>query len=113
MVSEKIKQHLLKLMLFTINILLVVVGVSYLKQKKYEDSMTQILNKDLSDSAKAEEYAQKIQDQIMQDQNNKKSSISGNTGIVTKQQTVTVPKTIPAVTKQVKVPSTSTTTKTS
>jgi hypothetical protein len=112
MISEKIKQHSPKIMLFAINILLIVVGVGYLKQKKYEDSMAKILNRDIADSAKAQEYAQKIQDEIIQDQNNKQGSISANSGTITKQQTTTVSRTIPAVTKQVTVPSSTTTSKT-
>lgn len=104
---DKIKNFFLGLFVFSINLVLVLVGVFLIKnqhekeiaEKKSLADLEFKNNKDLIDD-KIEEL-QKI---IEKNKNAKIEDISKNTGSVSVEKPTTVTETIPAVTKTVEVP---------
>lgn len=107
MLLEKIKVHSGKIMFFGINMLLIVIGVMYLKQQDLEKALSekrQPLVADIENS---------YQEKIIADRRQKADSVANNSGVVTGEKTVPVTKVVPGETRTVTVPVTTPTTTTS
>ena len=94
MLLEKLKQHSGKIMFFVMNILVVITGVFFMKQKGIEKN----------DIAVADANALSIstldaQPQVTVNQEKAINGVSGNFDTAQQAQTVSVAKTIPVVTK--------------
>lgn len=107
MLLEKIKQHAGKFSFFGINILLIVIGALFMKQKALEKDLANSSNVNVDElSAQSVDPAlDPIQNGIATDRQKKLESLAGNSGTVTQSQTVPVTKVVP-------VPSVPTTKKT-
>ena len=108
MLLEKIKQHAGKISFFVINMLLVGIGTLYVKQRNLEQSVATAIKDNLADSTTQTANSFQIEQQIANDKNTKTNSAGNTSGMVTRQQSVSVTKTIPAVTQTVTVPVTTT-----
>ncbi|MEI7890646.1 MAG: hypothetical protein WCI36_01620 [bacterium] len=109
MILEKLKEHGVKIMFLIMNISVVATGVMLIKQKSTEKELEKVTTAaaeaeiaPTSQSYKsAADYAYDAQQRVKADKEAKLNSIANNTGTVSKQQSVPVTKTIPAVTKTV------------
>jgi hypothetical protein len=111
---EKIKAFFIKFVVLAVNTALVAGGVFFIKHQQEEKQTSA----DLATNASANEDQQAVAAQVSQlqqiiEQNRKAKNedISKNTGTITIQKPTTVTQTIPAVTKTVQVPVTTSTPK--
>lgn len=111
MLLEKIKENSGKILFFVTNILLVVIGVLFFKQKNLQDSLAKsvasqadALNTGVLDAGALD--AQTWQVNIAADRQQKLDSVANNPATVTRQETTAVTKTIPSVTRTVTAPTT-------
>lgn len=113
MLLEKLKENGGKIMFFIANILVVVTGVFFIKQKNVEKVNAAISQADVENYKSAADYALDVQKRIIADQQGKLNLINSNPDMIKREQTVSVARTIPAVTKTVTVqrPAAKTTTK--
>lgn len=101
---KKIKDNSVKIGIMAINLLLAAGGVYYFKNKDQQRKETQLQETENYNKEVARYETDLIQSALKESVLEKEKSISANSGEITKQETVTVKKIIPAVTEQVKVP---------
>jgi len=113
---DKIKQFLLQSVVLVINVALVLGGVLFIRhqQQKKQDQQDADFNAAVNKAQQGiETQAQQLQQIVDQNRNQKNETIANNPATVTVQKPVTVTQVIPAKTTTIKVPVTSSTTKTS
>jgi hypothetical protein len=110
MILEKVKMHNRKIIFFTINTLLVVGGISYIKQGSLEyaigKSKLEIASQELNVLQASKIDAQTFDENIKNIKLQKLDSIANNPAVMTKKETVAVTKTIPGATRTVSSTST-------
>ncbi len=110
---KKIRDNLVKVGILGINVLLATGGVYYAKNQDQQKKETQFKEAEAYNKEVAKYEIDQIQQALKDSKIQKEESIAGNPDTVTKQETVSVKKTIPAVTEQVTVKKPSKSTKSS
>jgi len=103
MLLKKIKENSGKIMFFMLNVMLIAVGVLFMRQKNTEKADTIALQEAAQNYKEAADYALDAQQRIKADGELKIGSIANNADTIQKEQVVPVTRTIPAVTKTVTV----------
>ena len=109
---KKIKENLVKFSILVLNVVLAIGGVLYFKNKDQQKKEEKLSEEKAYNESVAKYEIDQIQSALKESNIQKEQSIVNNPGTVSKQETVTVKKTIPAVTQQVTVPKTSKSSKT-
>lgn len=108
--TKKIKENSVKILILVLNVILAVGGVFYFKNKDQQKKEEKVSQDQVQSDEAAKYEIDKIQQALTESKIANEESIAGNPDTVTKQETTTIQKTYPAVTKQSSAPKPSKTT---